>query len=418
MSRAHRARAPGSASGSRSRNKENEMNGNAPLPPIDDVRIRLLLIDDEEGYVNVLANRLENRHFQVTKAYGGNDAIQAVRKQDFDVAVLDLKMEDMDGIEVLKIFNRLGLDMKIIMLTGHGSQEAATEGLRLGAFDYLTKPVEFDHLVQKIRQAVEQRKASAFKAKMEQEMAAAERLASLGTLSTGIAHEIDNPLAIIKESAAYMRLLLGKASPSDMPRKKDFENALGKIETAIERARRITHQLLGFVKKQEASRVRTDLKELVAETLEFAGKGVQNSGIRIVRDMEDADGVIWSDPYEIRQVLVNLLANAIHAVGKDGVITVSLRDAGPSVSLSVEDTGEGIPEENLKRILEPFFTTKSPDMGTGLGLYVTAGIIERLCGKMEIESRVGLGTCFRIILPRMGETDCDPENTGLELLQK
>lgn len=115
--------------------------------------IRLLLIDDEEGYVNVLANRLGKRNFLVSKAYSGGDAIRAVRGEDFDVAILDLKMEDMDGIEVLKIFNQMGLSMKIIMLTGHGSQEAALEGLKLGAFDYLTKPCELEDLIKKIHEA-------------------------------------------------------------------------------------------------------------------------------------------------------------------------------------------------------------------------------------------------------------------------
>ena len=115
------------------------------------------MIDDEEGYVNVLANRLKKRHFDVTKAFSGRDAIRAVRGQDFDVAILDLKMEDMDGIEVLKIFNQMGLDMEIIMLTGHGSQEAAREGISIGAFDYLTKPCELGELIEKINQACEKK---------------------------------------------------------------------------------------------------------------------------------------------------------------------------------------------------------------------------------------------------------------------
>ena len=120
-------------------------------------RIKLLLVDDEEGYVNVLANRLVKRHFDVTKAFSGGEAIKAVRGQDFDIAILDLKMEDMDGIEVLKIFNQMGLDMEVIMLTGHGSQEAAREGLSIGAFDYLTKPCELHELIEKIKQAYQKR---------------------------------------------------------------------------------------------------------------------------------------------------------------------------------------------------------------------------------------------------------------------
>ncbi|MBC2715857.1 MAG: response regulator [Desulfobacteraceae bacterium] len=129
--------------------------GEHPCP--EKGRIRLLLVDDEEGYVNVLANRLAKRRFDVTKAYSGRDALKAVRGQDFDVAILDLKMEDMDGIEVLKIFNQMGLDMEVIMLTGHGSQEAAREGLRIGAFDYLTKPCELHELIKKIHEACDKR---------------------------------------------------------------------------------------------------------------------------------------------------------------------------------------------------------------------------------------------------------------------
>ena len=119
--------------------------------------IRLLLVDDEEGYVNVLANRLAKRHIRVTKAYSGTEAVQALRGQDFDVAVLDLKMEDMDGIEVLKIFKTMDPKMAVIMLTGHGSEQAAREGIQAGAFDYLMKPCELDDLLEKIKDAFEKR---------------------------------------------------------------------------------------------------------------------------------------------------------------------------------------------------------------------------------------------------------------------
>lgn len=116
--------------------------------------IKVLLVDDEAGYVNVLANRLSRRQMDVTKAYSGIEGIQALRKTDFDVAVLDLKMEDMDGIEVLKIFKKIYPDMAVIMLTGHGSALAAAEGIKCGAFDYLTKPCELNELIEKIREAV------------------------------------------------------------------------------------------------------------------------------------------------------------------------------------------------------------------------------------------------------------------------
>jgi len=120
--------------------------------------IKLLLVDDEEGFVNVLANRLAKRGVDVTKACSGSEAIQTLRKQDFDVAVLDLKMEDMDGLEVLKIFKKMDPELVVIMLTGHGSEEAAKQGIEYGAFDYLTKPCEFEELLAKIREAYQLRK--------------------------------------------------------------------------------------------------------------------------------------------------------------------------------------------------------------------------------------------------------------------
>ena len=116
--------------------------------------IKILLMDDEEGYVNVLAKRLGLRDMEVTKSFSGSEAIQALRGQDFDVAVLDLKMEDIDGIEVLKIFKKMVPEMPVIMLTGHGSEQAAREGMKYGAFDYLTKPCKLEQLVKKIREAV------------------------------------------------------------------------------------------------------------------------------------------------------------------------------------------------------------------------------------------------------------------------
>ena len=120
-------------------------------------QIKLLLIDDEKGFVDVISKRMFKRNIDVTKAYSGTEALQALRKEDFDVTVLDLKMEDMDGIEILKIFKKIAPDLPVIMLTGHGSEEAARDGIRFGAFDYLTKPCDIEELIVKIKEAYQQR---------------------------------------------------------------------------------------------------------------------------------------------------------------------------------------------------------------------------------------------------------------------
>jgi DNA-binding NtrC family response regulator len=120
--------------------------------------IRLLLVDDEKDFVNILSKRIKRRNIDVVKAFSGTEAIQALRGQEFDVAVLDLKMEDMDGIEVLKMLKIMDPKLAVIMLTGHGSAEAAEQGIKLGAFDYLTKPCELEELLEKIKAAYAHRK--------------------------------------------------------------------------------------------------------------------------------------------------------------------------------------------------------------------------------------------------------------------
>jgi DNA-binding NtrC family response regulator len=129
-----------------------------PSKSINSDPIRLLLVDDEKDFVNILSKRIKRRNIDVAKAFSGAEAIQALRGQEFDVAVLDLKMEDMDGIEVLKMFKIMDPKLAVIMLTGHGSAEAAEQGIKLGAFDYLTKPCELEDLLEKIMAAHAHRK--------------------------------------------------------------------------------------------------------------------------------------------------------------------------------------------------------------------------------------------------------------------
>ena len=296
------------------------------------------------------------------------------------------------------------------MLTGHATTQDGVDGIKTGAFDYLTKPIELEHLLGKITQAhekilreEEKFREAEFRARMEQQIIATERLASLGTLAAGVAHEINNPLAIIKESVGWMKLILNKEELAKMPRKQDFSNALGKIENAIERARRITHQLLGSVKETDSALAEIKINELTDEAVDLIKKEAKNKDIEITQEIDPSAATIWSDPYKLRQVLINLITNAVHATGTGGKISIILENTGDDVALTVRDTGQGIPKENLKKIFEPFFSTKPPGEGTGLGLFVCRSIIEKLGGKMEVESQLGRGTSFCIRLPKYHE---------------
>jgi signal transduction histidine kinase len=221
----------------------------------------------------------------------------------------------------------------------------------------------------------------------------------MGTLAAGVAHEINNPLAIINEAAGFLSLLLKKEELAAMPRRQDFEKAIQKISNAVKRARVITHQLLGSVRKQEPVFAEVDLYELATETLQLVHKEAANKEIRIIQSQGGNPGPIWIDPNQVRQILINLLTNAIHATGKDGKIEVRIEADPETSTLIVSDTGKGIPRENMEKIFEPFFSDKPPGEGTGLGLFVTRQIVEKLGGKIEVQSRVGVGTSMKIILP-------------------
>ncbi|MCD6272401.1 MAG: response regulator [Deltaproteobacteria bacterium] len=372
--------------------------------------IRLLLVDDEEDFRQTIAKRLKKRGFAPEEAGSGNECLALLENKAVDIVVLDVKMPGMDGIETLRHIKEKFPETEVILLTGHAVTSDGISGIKSGAFDYLSKPIEFEHLLSKIKQAYnkiireeEKRKDAEFRASMEQQMIATERLASLGTLSAGVAHEINNPLAIINESVGWMRLILQKDELAEMPRKKDFEKALGKIEKGVDRARRITHQLLETVRKNNSVFTQVDLKEVAQEAVELLGQETKNRDIYFFYEMEESACTIWSDPYQLRQVLINLLTNAIHSMDTGGRITIILKAGVDDIILTIRDTGNGIPKENLDKIFEPFFSTKSPGKGTGLGLFVTRSIIDKLGGKVTVKSRLGHGTSFSITLPKYYE---------------
>ncbi len=369
--------------------------------------IRLLLVDDEDHFRQTMAKRLAKRGLDCDQAANGNECLSILEKKAMDVVVLDVKMPGMSGIEVLQNINATYPKTEVILLTGHATTFDGIEGIKSGAFDYLMKPIELEHLYNKIIQAYDkiqritaEQKEAEYRKKMEQQMIATERLASLGTLAAGVAHEINNPLAIIRESAGWMQQLFARDELKDMPRRDDFAKALDKMEKSVERASRITHQLLGVVGKSESTVSEVDLNELAEEAIRLITHETKNRDIEIIRRMEPSLGSIQSDPYQLRQVFLNLLTNAVHAIKSTGTITIAIKDAGDSRMIAISDTGGGIPRENLDKIFEPFFSTKPPGEGTGLGLFVTRGIIEKLGGSIEVDSKVGVGTSFCIRLPK------------------
>ena len=368
--------------------------------------LRLLIVDDEDVYRNNIARLLANRNIKARQAVSGEDCLAVLEKHPMDVVVLDVKMPGMGGITTLDRIKKAHPATEVILLTGQATTKDGVDGIKTGAFDYLSKPVEIEHLVNKIaqafdkvRQGVKKQRETEYRARMQERMIATERLAALGTQATGVAHEINNPLAIAKQSIAWLKLILAKEEMAAMPRRADIEKGLAEIEAAIHRARNITHQLLASVQKSKAVHAEINVSALVREAVELTAADIGSKKIEVVQQVDPAIENIWSDPSQLRQVLINLVGNAIHAIRDEGIVSISVALSAATVIFTVKDTGMGIPGENLTRIFEPFFSTKNPGQGTGLGLYVTRSIVDRLGGEIQVESHLGRGSEFKVGLP-------------------
>lgn len=233
-----------------------------------------------------------------------------------------------------------------------------------------------------------------------------QKLAAIGQLSAGIAHEINNPLAIIGEEAGWLQDLLKRETMARFAEIDEFHDSLREIVTQAGRCREITHKLLSFARKMDSTIRDVDMHTLVSEVVGMREREATLNNISIVKEFASDLPIIHSEPSLLRQVLLNLLNNAIDAIHGGGRITISVSKLSEGgITVSISDTGIGIPKENLDKIFDPFFTTKEPGRGTGLGLSICHGIIQKLGGEISVHSQPGEGTTFIINLPQEAPAD-------------
>jgi two-component system NtrC family sensor kinase len=226
-----------------------------------------------------------------------------------------------------------------------------------------------------------------------------DKLAALGKMAAGVAHEINNPLAVIAEKTGWMEDLLTEEEFQKSPNCEEYKKSIRKIEEHVERARKVIHGMLGFARRMEPHREDVDINRVLIETITFLDSYARTNNIVIEKDLMPDLPIIASDHAGLQQVFLNLLTNAVDAIGKDGKIYLTSRRIDSDIAVSVKDNGPGIPREHQARIFEPFFTTKLAGKGTGLGLSVTYTIVRNMGGTISLESEEGKGTTFTVRLP-------------------
>jgi two-component system, NtrC family, sensor kinase len=247
-------------------------------------------------------------------------------------------------------------------------------------------------------------KADREKAILDSGLMQSSKMAALGKMAAGIAHEVNNPLAVIKEKVGWLKDLLSEEDIAGSENFEEFKDALNKIEHHVERAKKVTHRLLGFARRMEPTEEKVDINKVLSDTISFLENDARYKNIAIESNYSTVLPPTLSDSAQMQQVFLNILNNAIDAIGKDGAIQIrtSWNAKDKEIAVSIADNGPGIPNEVLERIFDPFFTTKEVGHGTGLGLSISYSIVEKLGGRMLVASEVSKGTVFTIYLPVRG----------------
>jgi len=263
-------------------------------------------------------------------------------------------------------------------------------GLIITGSVYTTKKV-LDRLKQSDRE----------KAKSDEVLVHESKMAALGKMAAGVAHEINNPLAVIAEEAGWMKDLLKEEDVVQSSNFQEFDESIKKIEYHVERVKKVTHRLLGFARRMEPTVEKVLVNQVLEECVGFLENEALYQNITIQKELAPDLPMTTSDSSQLQQVFLNILNNAIDAIGKNGTITLktSYQPDNQQIVIKISDTGPGMTQETVEKIFDPFFTTKEVGKGTGLGLSISYSIIEKLGGTIYVDSKIGKGTTFTIKLP-------------------
>ncbi|MEJ7849051.1 MAG: hybrid sensor histidine kinase/response regulator [Pyrinomonadaceae bacterium] len=427
---------------------------------IESEKERILVVDDSATVRRMFSKCLEYQ-YECLEAESVQDALTLLRHTEFALVITDIIMPGMSGIELLRKIIETYPDTAVIVVSGVDRPQRALDAVRLGAFDYLIKPCDLDVLELTVERALERRtllnNAQRYKADLEarnnelvsgklqlerlqEQIVHSEKMASLGQLAAGVAHELNNPVGFIygnldslrntvedlkelvdfyeaidvnPDTAAAAAALKDKIDyPASMD---DLYSIISDCREGAERIRDIVQNLRTFSRLDEAEFKKSDIHEGIDSTIRLLSQYFTGGNISLKREYGNIPQV-EAFGGQINQVWMNLLVNAaqsVSAAGGGGEVRVTTYTENENVIVSVSDTGTGIAPEHLSRIFDPFYTTKPVGDGTGLGLSISFGIVKRHNGTITVKTEVNEGTTFTVKLP-ITHTDVPTDMTGDE----
>ena len=401
-------------------------NGSAikPAGPTAAAKPTLLIVDDEAGPRESLRIVFKDR-CQCVVTTCGREGIDYARSHPIDAAILDIKMPDMSGVDVLREIKKIDPNIECIMLTGYETIETARAAVRYGAADYLNKPFDvfamrdlMDRCLERRRQrqAAEEslRSLQDMNGELTTALAQSNRAVAAGVLSAGVIHEMNSPLSII---AGYSQLLerdLAALGTMTEANGQKIQQRLAGIQREIDRCKEIATRFLGFSRMTQSTTEIVEVSRLLDDTAALLKAHPANRSAEIAVAAIDPAWKLSVHPTEIVQVMINLGVNALQAMNGRGTLGFSAERAAappaapafrspsfdpkrPLVKIAVSDTGCGISPENLQKLFVPYFTTRT--QGTGLGLAIVCELIGKYGGLIDVQSTPGQGSTFALFLP-------------------
>jgi signal transduction histidine kinase len=384
--------------------------------------LRVLIVEDnpDDAELVILELRRGGYDPDVLRVQTATDMRAALLERSWDLIVSDYSMPSFSAPEAFAVLRNLNIDLPFVVVSGTVGEEVAVEAMRAGVHDFLLKG-NLRRFVAAIERELREAAVRSERRKIQEQLMISERMASVGTLAAGVAHEINNPLAVVVGNLQLIGQDL-KALANDVEGiPADVRQHLGDryarlattltstresatdAEEAGERVRTIVRDLRVFSRSEEDRRDSVELHGVLESSLRMARNELRHRA-KVVRRFGDIPRV---DANEARlgQVFLNLIVNAAHAIPEghtdDNAVTITTRREGDMVAVDVTDTGTGIAPDVMPRIFDVFFTTKPIGVGTGLGLAICHRIVTGMNGRIEVQSQVGEGTTFTVLLPRV-----------------
>ncbi len=376
--------------------------------------LRVLLVEDAEDDAKLLLRELRRQGFEpTTDRVDSPEALEkALVEGQWEAILSDYTMPRLSALTALEIVKAHNLDVPFIIVSGTIGEETAVSALKAGAHDFLLKD-RLARLGAALERELREAAHRAERRKLQEQLVLSDRMVSVGTLAAGVAHEINNPLAAVLANLEYTigeleglgRSMTEREGQRDRPmadRLADIMDATQESRQAADRVRAIVRDLKLFSRPDEERRGPLDVRKVLDSTLRMAENEIRHRA-KLVKSYEDVPFVEGNDA-RLGQVFLNLVVNAAQAMADGRADTNVLRIVvrrGPSATVVVEvhDTGSGISDKLLPHVFEPFFTTKPVGIGTGLGLAICHRIVTSLNGTIQVESEMGRGTVFRVVLP-------------------